>query len=589
MEPWIVIGLLITAVALFATEKVSVDIVTLGLLSILVLAGILSVEEAFAGFSSSVIVMLASIFVIGAALRETGVLDALGDLIMRGFGRSLGQLQLVLMSGVAGVSAFMNNTTVTAMFLGPVTSVARRMKIAPSRLLMGLAFSSIMGGTCTVIGTSTNVAVSGFLKKSGMDEIGMFEPAKVGLILVVTGILYMGFVGVRLLPDRSKSSSGGDGGVRQYLAEVIILPNSPIIGQRVFRSDFSVMEFQVLRIVRDKEEIEPRRSERFRENDVVLVAGEVQNLMKVKKIEGLDIVEDLNLRASGIDTSDALAAEVVLTPRSGLVGRSLKESRFRQRTGLSVLAIVRGDRSIVQHIGDIRMHAGDLLLVQGPAEHIRTYEENSEMVIISQHNFAPNARRRGLALLGLFVAAVALSTVGIVPTAIAFLIVALLAVLTRCVTLETAYENIDWRLLILISGMTAFGTAMEHSHADRLMADAVMSQLAPFGPGAVLAGFCVLAAILTQPMSNAAAALVVLPVAMHAANVMGVDPRPFAFGVMLSASCSLITPFEPSCILVVGPGKYRFADFLLVGGLLTLTLVTIIVLLVPVFWPFHRA
>lgn len=589
MEPYLVIGLLLIAVVIFATEKVSVDIVTLALLCVLVLTGILKVDEAFAGFSNDVIVMLGSIFVIGAAMRETGVLDALGAALSRRLGGQPTRLTAVMMSAVGGVSGFMNNTTVTAMFLGPVMALARQVRISPSRLLMPLSFASILGGTCTLIGTSTNVAVSGYLKSQGLGEIGMFELTPMGLILLGAGILYMLTIGMRLLPDRDANEEGDTISMREYLAEVVVLEHSPLIGQEIHRSDFSVLQFQVMKIVRQGHELMATPHERFEQGDLVLVAGKVENLIKIKKIEGIDILEDLNLRSSGVEMREAHVAEVVLTPRSGLVGRSLKEANFRQRSGLSVLAILRGDRSLADHLGDIRLKAGDLLLLQGPYERFQSFEEQSEMVVITEHRYSTGDRKKGAIVLAVFVAAVMASAFGIMPAAIAMLLGALFSVLMRCITLETAYENIDWRLLILIGGMTAFGQAMSKTGADHMLADVVTGLLHSWGPLGVLAGFCVLTVLLTQPMSNAAAALVVLPVALRAAENLGLDQRSFGVAIMLSASISVLTPFEPSCILVYGPGKYRFSDFLKVGGGLTVICLVLILGLVPYFWPLTRA
>lgn len=586
MEAWIVIGLLVVAVIAFASEKISVDLVTLALLCVLVMCGILKADQAFAGFGDRVIILLAAIFVIGAALRETGVLDAMGSVLAKLFGKQPKRFLAVMMLIVGAVSAFMNNTTVTAVFLGPVMGLARRLHIPPSRLLMPLAFASLLGGTCTLIGTSTNVAVSGVMTKLGLPSLGMFEFAQVGLAILVVGIAYMVFIGSRMVPERDRAAAdAGKDVIREYLAEVVVLPNSPLIGQEAFDSDFSALEFQVLRVRRNNQHHEVTSSLRFEEGDVVHVAGKVENLIKVKQIEGLDILEDVTLRGSGVEVRDVTVAEVVLTTRSGLVGQSLKESRFRQRTGLSVLALMRGDRSLMRHMADEKLRAGDLMLLQGPGERFRAFEEDNEMVLITQHLFSIEMQRRGVILLAGFALAVLLSSLGIVPDTIAFVIVAMLAVLTNCIKLDTAYANIDWRLLILIGGMMAFGEAMKVSGAASMVADAITSGLQPFGVFAVFAGFCVLTILLTQPMSNAAAALVVLPVAMQAAVAMGANQRAFALGVMLSASASMLTPFEPSCILVYGPGKYRFADFLKVGGGMTAVLLLVVLALVPWIWP----
>lgn len=586
MDAYIVIGLLVVAISLFATEKISVDLVTLGLLCALVMTGVISVKEAFEGFGNEIIIMLGSIFVIGAALRETGVLDSLGQVLARTTGGKPIRVVTGMMTSVGAISAFMNNTTVTAMFLGPVIALARRLGIPPSRLLMPLAFSAILGGTCTLIGTSTNVAVSGALAKMDLDPIAMFELTPVGAVIFLISLFYMILIGMRWVPARDKNEGPTEASaIRQYLSEVVILEGSPLIGQEVFASDFSVLEFQVVKIRRAGQEVEVQAHERLAVGDVVLVAGKVQNLIRVKKIEGIDILEDRDLRSSGVDMRDASIAEVVLTPRSSLVGQSLRSSNFRRRSGLSVLALLRGDRTLSEHMADVPLEAGDMLLLQGSYDRIRVFEENSEMVVINEHSVGHNTQKRGIAVLIVFAVAILASSLGYIPTSIAFLLVALIALATRCITLDTAYENVDWRLLILISGMTAFGSAMANSGADQLLAQAITGWLQPYGAVAVLAGFSVLTVLLTQPMSNAAAALVVLPVAMKAAESLGASPRSFAIAVTLSASISLLTPFEPSCILVYGPGKYRFSDFIKVGGGLTLLSLIVIIILVPLFWP----
>lgn len=586
MDAYFVIGLLIVAVVLFATEKISVDLVTLGILCLLVLCGIIDAKEAFAGFGHEVIVMLGSIFIIGAALRDTGVLDKLGSVLAKTSGGHPGRVVTGMMTGVGGISAFMNNTTVTAMFLGPVIGMARRMKISPSRLLMPLSFASILGGTCTLIGTSTNVAVSGAMKSRGLEEIGMFEITPLGIVLFAAGLFYLIVIGMRWVPERDRAESlGEEASMREYLSEVVILGGSPLIGQAAFNSDFSVLEFQVVKVRRNDQEMVLGPYTKFDEGDIVLVAGKVQNLIKIKKIEGIDIREDVQLRRSGVDMTEASVAEVVLTPRSVFVGQTLRGSNFRRRTGLSVLALLRGDRTLNDHMADVVLQAGDLLLLQGPYDRFQKYEQEAEMVVITEHSYATNARKRGIATLIAFVVAVTASSMGLLPASIAFLIAALIALATRCITLDTAYENIDWRLLILIGGMTAFGTAMAKSGADTLLAGLVTQWLEPMGPLVVLGGFCVLTVLLTQPMSNAAAALVVLPIALQAAEKMGMNPRSFGIAVMLSASISVLTPFEPSCILVYGPGKYRFSDFIKVGSGLTVVTLALILLLVPYFWP----
>ncbi|MEP6956229.1 MAG: SLC13 family permease, partial [Chthoniobacterales bacterium] len=365
-----VLSLLVIVIALFASERISVDLVTFLLLIALVVSGVLVPREAFAGFSNDIIIILGSIFVISGALQETGVLDLLGARILKLAGTSQNRLLLFLMMSTAGVSAFMNNTTVTAMFVPPTVGVARRSGVSPSRLLMPLAFASILGGTCTLIGTSTNVAVSGYIKKVGMPELGMFEITPLGLILVVVGIAYMMLVGRRMLPDNKEASLTANYAMREYVSEIIVLPDSPLIGQKSYESDLNVLEFQILKILRGKIELLPGRHVRIAEGDTLLVEGKAETLMKVKKIEGIEIKPEFKLGDLDLQSADLRIAEVLLTPQSELHGRSLRQANFRQYSGLTALAIYRHGQSLRDQVGDTVLHVGDLMLVQGDAVRI---------------------------------------------------------------------------------------------------------------------------------------------------------------------------------------------------------------------------
>lgn len=581
-----VLGLLVLAIALFSTERISIDQITFLLLIALVLGGVLTPHEAFAGFSNDIIIILGSIFVVSGALQETGVLDLVGARILKLAGENPNRLLLLLMTSVSGVSAFMNNTTVTAMFLPSVVSLARRAKLAASKLLMPMAFASMLGGTCTLIGTSTNVAVSGYLKKTGLHEIGMFEITPIGLIIVATGLLYLMFIGKHLLPENKEASLTANYAMREYVSEIIVLPNSPLIGQKSYDSDLNVLEFRILKIIRAERELLPGRDILIAQNDILLVEGKVETLMKVKKIEGIEIKPEFSLGDLDLEGAEMRIAEVLLTPQSELPGRTLRESNFRQYYGLTALAIYRHGQSLREQVGDTVLRVGDLLLVQGAAPRIDGLGRHpglSPLGVVSKTLYHP---RKGMLTVGVFVAAVLLGALDVMPLSIAFLAAAVLTVLMRCISVERAYEFVDWRLLVVIGGMTAFGTAMEKSGAAAYLAMHIVNALSHFGPLAVLAGFFVLTALLTQPMSNAAAALVVLPVAMSAAAQIHASPRTFAIGIMLAASSSYITPFEPSCILVYGPGKYRFLDFVRVGSGLTFTLLVVELLTLQFFWSF---
>ncbi|QHL86783.1 potassium transporter TrkA [Nibribacter ruber] len=584
MEIAFVLILLLVAIILFATEKLSVDVITLLLLIALTSAKIITPEQAFDGFSSDFIIILASIFVLSAALEDTGVLDFLVNWLMRKVGHNPNSLLLFIMVIPGIVSAFMNNTTVTALFVTPIVGVAKKMHTSSSKFLMPLAYASILGGTCTLIGTSTNVAVSGYMTKAGYEPFGFFEFSGIGLIIFVVGIVYMMTIGKRMLPKGVSQGLTSKYNIKTYLTEVMIMPDSPLIGQVAFTSDLSKMGFRILNIIRAKENFLPDYRTRIRERDVLLVEGEIDDLMKVKETKGIEIVADVIIEDDLVG-GDVRLAEILITGKSDIIKRTVRESDFLRRFGLVVLAVSRQNETIRTKIGDIQLQLGDMLLVQGTSDRLEFLKTNQHLAVLDEFKPILFKGRKGLLTLGFFVLSIIVGSLGLLPLSVSFMSAAVLAVLFKCISTDRAYQVIDWRLLVLIGGMTAFGMAMQNTGADKFLAEWIVHLLEPFGLVVILGGFIVLTVFLTQPMSNAAAALVVLPVALQTAIQLDANPRTFAIAIMLSASVSLITPFEPSCILVYSPGKYKFSDFLKIGSGLTLILMAIILVLVPTFWP----
>ncbi|MEW6211330.1 MAG: SLC13 family permease [Acidobacteriota bacterium] len=597
MQIAIVLGLLLVAVALFATEKLSVDIITLLLLIALVATGILKPDEAFAGFSNDIIIILASIFIISGGLQRAGILDALGRPLQRLAARGSRPLLLAMMTLVSAVSAFMNNTTVTAIFVPPVMGLARQSKISASKLLIPIAFASMLGGTCTLIGTSTNVAVSGYISRVGMTPLSLFEITPVGLVIVVVGIAYMMLIGRRLLPDHRDESLTEEYEIREYLSEIVVTEGSHLVGQRIFESDLSKMEFRILEVIRGEEKFLPDARTTIQPDDILLVEGRVEDLIKVKDIAGIEIHAEVKLGDRDLQTDQIKILEVLVTPQSDLIGQTLKEANFRMRYGMTALAVYRHGQSLREKIGRIKLRLGDLLLIQGPADRLEELRRQTDFLILGEYTPPVYRKSKGLYTVAFFLGAIILGTIGILPLSIAFLCAAVATILARCITVDEAYEFIDWRLIILIGGMTAFGTAMDdrHTGAAEFLAKRIVDLLSPlvaalpgdYGVMLILGGFFALTVLLTQPMSNAAAALVVLPVALETAQALGVNERTFAIAIMLAASVSFIAPFEPSCILVYGPGKYKFIDFIKTGLLLTIILILVVLFLLPVFWPLH--
>ena len=584
MEIALVLTLLVVAIILFATEYVSIEIVTLAMLIVLASVRIISPEEAFAGFSSDFIIIIASIFILSAALQETGILDFVVVRLTSLARQSTNVMLLVVMLITGVVSAFMNNTTVTAMFVTPLVGLSKRINRSASKILMPLAFAAILGGTCTLIGTSTNVAVSGYIAKTGLPPIGLFEISGIGLIIFVVGIVYMMTFGQRMLPSHDDQQLTEEYKLQKYLTEIIVLPDSPLVGQLVFASDLTTLNFRMLNIIRDRDNFLPDFRTRIQANDILLVEGDLDNLMKVKETKGVQIMADAIL-SKDLETEDIRLAEMLVVRQSNLIGKTIKEVEFTRRYGLVVLAISRHGETLRTKIGSIRLQLGDLLLVQGSAQRLSQLRQSNNVALLGEFEPLLFKKRKGTIAIVCFILAIVAGTTKLLPLSIAFLLAAILTILFRCISADKAYSAIDWRLLVLIGGMTAFGTAMENSGAADFLAEGIVNLLGPLGKLAVLAGFVVLTVVLTQPMSNAAAALVIVPVALRTAVELNADPRAFAIAIMLAASVSMVTPFEPACILVYSPGKYRFWDFIKVGTPLTVLLILVIVLLVPVFWP----
>jgi di/tricarboxylate transporter len=418
-----------------------------------------------------------------------------------------------------------------------------------------------------------------------MEPLSLFEITPIGVIIALTGILYMMVVGRRLLPVHKDESLTDEFAIREYLSEIVVMAKSHLIGQRIFESDLSKMDFRILEVIRGNDKFIPNARTEIRARDVLLVEGRVQDLIKVKATAGIEILADSKICDRELQTDEIKMVEVLKTPQSELIGQSLKEANFRARYGMTALAIYRQGQSLRDKIGRIRLRMGDLLLVQGTADRLDFLRRHPDLWVLEELNPALFRKKKGLYTVAFFMGAIVAGAFDLLPLSITFLAAAVLAILIRAITPDEAYEFIDWRLIILIGGMTAFGAAMDKTGAAEFLAKGIVAALEPLGVMSILAGFFALTIVLTQPMSNAAAALVVLPIAIETANRLGANPRTFAIAIMLAASVSFITPFEPSCILVYGPGKYKFRDFVKTGLLLTIILMIVVLITLPIFWP----
>ena len=608
-----VLVLLLVALVLFATEKIPIDIVTIMLVVGLVLTGTLTAAEAFAGFGNDIVITIAGLFVLTGGLVKTGVVDVIGRRLHRISGGDEFRLTALIMFTAAACASVMKNTTTTAMFVPVVLGLAERAHVRPSKLLMPLAFGAILGGTCTLIGTSTNLAVSGALTRLGdspelaarladspqlfarfgppqalFEPFSMFELTPVGIAVVVAGMAYMLLLGLRLLPAR-----GGDASlveqyqIREYVSEVIVLPTSPLVGQTLAEANLSeTLDLTVIGIIRGVQaRTAPRAEETIQSGDLLLVQGHAEDILRVKREAGIEIKPDFELSPRDLEAGDIELREVMVLRGSALNGRTLRGLNFRDRYDLTVLAINRHGVALLSKLSSVTLRFGDVLLVQGSRESVERLANEGNLLLLEEASERHERAGKRVWAVAAFLLFIVLSITKLVPLSVAILLGVLLLLATRAVRTQEIYGLIDWRLIVLIAGMISFGTAMERSHADQYLADLIVRYFEAYGATAVLAGFFALTVALTQPMSNQAAALVVLPIAVKTALLLGLNPRTFAVTVTYAASCSFLTPLEPACVLIYTPGRYRFFDFVRVGSVLTLAVFAIVILLVPVFWP----
>lgn len=580
--------LVVVAVVFFSFDWVPADVVALGLLITLILTGLLPADRAFAGFGSDTVIMIIGLLIMTAALLKAGVVDIVGRFILRHVGTGANLLMLAMMLTVAMLSAFISNTAAAAFFIPIAIGVAVKAGISPSRLLMPVAFAAILTSSVSLISTSSNLVVSGLMTNAGLRPMGMFELAPVGIPIALVGLAYVFFVGRYWIPDRTAPADLiEEFGIRSYLTEAVILPNSSLIGKTLAESGLGQeLGLTVLRILRSKDQyLMPRSDTILQAGDNLLVEGVQEEVLKIKDTAGIEIKADAKLSDPSLRSEETALVEALVVPGSPIIGRSLKGLRFRERYGLQVLALNRHGRNVLLKLSRVLFRVGDVLLIQGRKSNVAALTDEGVFSVLGPvDQKRPNpvrALRTGI----IFVGALVLGTLKIVPLPVAMLLGAFCTFATRCVSPAEAYREVEWRVVILIASMLALGEAMSATGTAAYLAQLVATGTAGLHPLWLLGGFFLLTVLLTQPMSNQAAAAVILPIAVQTAEHLDLNPRTFAMMIAVAASCSYLTPLEPACLMVYGPGRYRFADFFRVGAPLVVLLCVLALWLVPRVWP----
>jgi di/tricarboxylate transporter len=591
MTTEIALTLTIIAVALvlFATEKLRVDLVALMVLLSVGLLRLIDPEKVFDGFANPAVITVWAVYIVSGGLFKTGVADAMGRTIHRLSGDREPRLIATIMVTCGVISAFMNNVGATAMLMPALVDISRRTKIAVSKLLIPLSFSSLLGGAMTLIGTPANILATNILADRGLETLSFFDFTPMGIVLLTTGVVYMVLVGRRLLPDREGAQGRRDVyRLREYVTEVRVSAASPLAGKTLLESRLGRdYDLTVLAIERDgMSRTRIRRDTHIQINDLLTIEGSADQLLAARQALGLVIEAEQKLDIERLEPGTVQLIEATLAPNSGLQGRTLREVRFRDRFGFTALAIWRHGEVITEKLRDVPLHFGDALLLQGSRHRVRGLQEGTDFLVLEPLELEQVRRKKAPIAVVALALAILLVVFADFHISLAMVIAAVVMILTGCLSIEEAHESIDWRTVFLVAGMLPLGMAMEATGTAQYLANIMLGALGDFGPVALLAGTYLLAALITQAMSNAASIVLIVPIAIDTALALGANHITFTMAVVIGAATSFLSPVgHKANVLVFGPGGYRFFDYARVGALLTVALLIVSMIFVPLFWP----
>ncbi len=584
MDLWLTLAVLAGALYLFVTEKLPVDVVALLVLCSLLVLGLVSPREALSGFSNQATLTVAAMFVLSAGLQRSGALRTLGELLAR---IKLPWLfALVMMTLVGGISAFVNNTAAVAVFLPLVIAAATARRWAPSKFLIPLSFAAQFGGVCTLMGTSTNLLVDSLARQSGGVGFTIFEFAPLGIIFVAVGVTYLMLARHILLPDLGTPAIDSEGHMGRFVVELVVGAKSSVVGKRVDAVEALQGEVEVMEVLRDRRALPAPASATLEPQDRLLLRGEWLAVEAARKRAGLSydrVASDLD----GDTATERLHAEVMVAPGSHLVGQTLAAMRFGHTYRARVHGLHRQRLAIRRPLDQVPLAVGDVLLIDAPDAAIDELRSDRGMIVLGKRLQMRVDARRATVSIAVLLAVIGMAAIGWMPIVAAAILGGVALVVTNCLEPDEAYAAIDWRVIVLLAGVLPLGIALQNSGGAAWVARQAIQVIGPFGPVATLAAIYLLTAVMTEVMSNNAAAVLVVPIAIATAEAMGVDTKPFLVAVAFAASTSFATPVGyQTNTMVYTAGGYRFNDFLRIGVPLNLLFWIMAVVLIPRYFPF---
>jgi di/tricarboxylate transporter len=562
-------------------------LITVGVLKLIPL------NQVFSGFSNSAVITVWAVYMVSGGLFKTGVAEMLGNAILKIAGDEETGLVGTIMATVGMISAFMNNVGAVAMLLPSVVGISRKTSVPVSKLLLPLAFASLMGGALTLIGTPANILAAGILAEHRLASFSFFEFAPMGIVVLSTGIVYMVLIGRRLIPVRSRTQGElGPFKLRDYVTEARVSPNSPLVGKTLYESRLGEdYDLTILAIQRQDGETPPlNREVRLEAGDSLVVESTASNIVGALRRLGLSTEVSATSEMKRIQPGNIQVIEATLSPNSRVVGQSLNDSNFRDRYGFTAMAVSRQGEVLTKRLRDVHLQFGDALLLQGPRHRVAELQAGEDFLVLEPIELDQVRRNKAPFAVAALLGAIALVISGQMDISLAMVIAAMTVVISGALTIEEAYESIDWRTVFLVAGMLPLGLAMESTGTARFLADVILGGLGPYGVVATLAGVYLLAAAVTQPMSNAAAIVLIVPIALDTAFGLGANYKTFTMAAVIGATTSFLSPVgHKANVLVFGPGGYRFTDYARVGALLTVVLLIVSMIFLPLIWPLFPA